>query len=121
MASGHRLRRRAHFSVACLPLLALSLSAQGTRPAATTIDRWLVLGPLAAHGAAFAAMSDSTLLSASRVSLDHGWPAAGMKVEWLGNQPAQWSARDAAGGTLQLPASPDFAISYAAAYLDADR
>jgi dipeptidyl aminopeptidase/acylaminoacyl peptidase len=121
MHSCPRILRRALISAACASLIAGPLRAQSARPAAATADSWLVLGPLAARGAAFSAANDSVLLASSRLSIDRGWPAAGTAVEWLDGRSASWTTRDAPNGSLQLAASPTSAITHAVVYLDADR
>ena len=124
MKSWRTLLPHAAFTLACVPVLlsAAAAAAPAQGPAsASPVTAWLVLGPLVARNAAFAGANDSAVLAASRLSLDHGWPAAGRTVPWLENDSAAWTPRVATNGTLQLPPAGTNAVVYAATYLDADR
>ena len=126
MTSWRTLPPPAARTLACVPVLLFAAVLSAQRPAsasasASPVSAWLVLGPLVARNAAFAGASDSAMLAASRLSLDHGWPAAGRSVPWLENDSATWTPRDAANGALQLAPPSTNALVYAATYLDADR
>ncbi len=84
------------------------------------VSQWLVLGPVPAVAPAFGAASDSALLASGRVSLAHGWPAAGDVAQWLDGGSVSWAARDAAAGALDLHADAT-SLAFAVTYLDADR
>jgi dipeptidyl aminopeptidase/acylaminoacyl peptidase len=81
--------------------------------AQTTIDHWLVLGPVRAR-VPLGATSDSALLDAARLNLRQAWPAAGAAWAWSGVATDQrWTAGDGA--------ATDGAIVFAAAYVTLDR
>lgn len=84
------------------------------------VSRWLVLGPVPAEAPAFGAASDSALLASGRVSLAHGWPAAGDAEQWLDGATVAWTSRDAPAGALDLAATAP-SLAFAVSYLDADR
>ncbi|HEY5062319.1 MAG TPA: prolyl oligopeptidase family serine peptidase, partial [Gemmatimonadaceae bacterium] len=109
-------------TVACVPVLLFAATASAQRPeSASPVTAWLILGPLVARNAAFAGANDSSMLAASRLSLEHGWPAAGRSVPWLENDSATWTPREAVNGGLQLAPASTSALVYAATYLDVDR
>ncbi len=87
---------------------------------ATRVSQWLVLGPVPAVAPAFGASSDSVLLASGRVSLAHGWPAAGDAEQWLDGATVSWQAQNAAAGTLRLAVTAP-SLAFAVTYLDADR
>ena len=122
MTSWRTFLSHAARTMGCVPVLTFAVAVSAQRPAsASPVTAWLVLGPLVARNAAFAGANDSSMLAASRLSLDHGWPAAGRSVPWLENDSATWKPRDAVNGALQLAPAATNALVYAATYLDADR
>ena len=120
MTSCRRVLSRAALAVACAPVFVPAVSARAQASSASPVTHWLVLGPLAARRAAFAAGNDSTMLAATTLSIGHGWPATGRTVSWLDDS-ATWTVREAMTGALELRAPVANAVVYAVTYLDVDR
>ena len=121
MTTCRHLLRRACLAMACVPIVGFAPFAWAQSSSASPVRQWLVLGPMTARNAAFAAATDSAMLASSHLSLDHVWPAAGRSVSWLESDSATWTARETVAGALQLSAPAANSVVYAVTYLDVDR
>ena len=102
------ISRIAHAVIACVTLGAAPIAA-----AQTSVDRWLVLGPVAAPLPFGAAATDSARLDALRIATDKGWPSEGATLTLPGATTLRWQAGN--GSTT------DGSVVYAAAYVESDR
>ena len=116
-----RFLKHAALSAACLSLSVAVPAVQAQSGTAVPITAWLVLGPLVARNAAFAAANDSAMLASSRFSVENGWPYAGGAVSWLENSPVVWIIREAPSGSLSFGAPAASSVVYAVTYIDVDR
>ena len=89
----------------------VSLGAARVALAQASIDRWLVLGPVAAPLPFGAASTDSARLDALRLPSDKAWPSAGATMTLPGGATLRW--QPGTGGTVTG------SVVYAAAYLTA--
>ncbi len=121
MTLRNRSTLRASLLVGCALLAVPSVFLRAQGHTSVPVSVWLVLGPVPARAAAFSAANDSASLASARVSIEHGWPAAGQVVNWLDNSSTTWVARDVSAGPLRIASSATSAIVYAVSYLDADR
>ena len=109
----HRFLQKSALAVVAIIAAAMLTMRPATAQAQTSIDHWLVLGPVRAR-VPLGATSDSALLDAARPNRHQARPAAGATWAWSGAATAQrWTAGD---GTVT-----DGAIVFAAAYVTLDR
>ena len=103
-----RSARAIVFATACV-----TLGSAAAAKAQTSVDRWLVLGPVTAPLPFGAASSDSARLDALRLATDKGWPSEGATVTVPGGTTLRWQAGNGATTTGS--------VVYAAAYVTSDR